>query len=102
MDNFIDSMENKDVFLLVDEERETYERIYFFQGRDSILCISKDSNKVLKNILYDGLEIVISGPVGFELRTRVSELTFTVDPLKQNRNQVSSASDSNSLKKKMI
>ena len=47
MDNFIDSMENKDVFLLVDEEREPTKE-YISSGQGLNLVYKQEPNKVLK------------------------------------------------------
>lgn len=59
-------MEQEKVFL-TNSQKSSCEEIYFFSGKKSVLCISKQENKVLERIQYAQTQITIISPSEFSI-----------------------------------
>lgn len=84
IEKFFEDTEKMRLFLAKDAGAGTkdYQEVYFFLGRDSALCISKQENKVLYNIKYSQLQINITSPSEFTLITEGNNLFFCQDSIK--------------------
>lgn len=70
--NFFEQIDGIDLCILNKNSQNNDIEVYFFQGKDSVLCIDKKSNKILYKINYNALEINISNKNG---------LTFNINGL---------------------
>lgn len=67
IDHFFDQIETQSVFMNSDDRSSDYTEVYFFMGRDAILCISKPDERVMANIKYNELQINIISQSQFSL-----------------------------------
>jgi len=82
IEKFLEDTEKMRVFTTVttgDNGTSNYQEVYFFLGRDSALCISKQDNKVLYHIKYAQLQINITSPNEFTLNVGGKNIFFCQD-----------------------
>lgn len=65
--DFIENIIAKNACSVFEEKKNAYIGIYFFQGKDSMLCIDKNNNKVLYNISYHKMQIQIQSETDFSI-----------------------------------
>jgi len=84
IEKFFEDTEKIRLFLVKDTGAGTkdYQEIYFFLGRDSVLCISKQDNRILYNIKYAQLQISITSPNEFTINAGGNILFFCQDNIK--------------------
>ena len=59
IERFIEDTEKMSVCAIIDKESNDNREVYFFMGKNSVLCIDKKDDKIIYNIKYDKMQIQI-------------------------------------------
>jgi predicted metal-dependent hydrolase len=59
IERFIEDTEKMNVCAIIDKESNDNREVYFFMGKNSVLCIDKKDDKIIYNIKYDKMQIQI-------------------------------------------
>ena len=79
IEKFIQDMSQEKVSI-INARNSDLREIYFFEGKDSVLCIAKEDNKVLYNIGYNNIQINILSPNEFSFNVNGEYLGLRVEP----------------------
>lgn len=76
IERFIEETGQMRVLLSHDKRSSDYQEVYFFLGKDSLLCITKQENKVLYQVKYSQLQINIISATEFAFNVGGQSLFF--------------------------
>lgn len=79
IERFIEETGQMRVLLSHDKRSSDYQEVYFFLGKDSLLCITKQENKVLYQVKYSQLQINIISATEFAFNVGGQSLFFCQD-----------------------
>lgn len=76
IERFIEDTEKMNVCAIIDKESNDNCEVYFFMGKNSVLCINKKDDRVIYNIRYDNLQINILNAYEFCFNIEGKSLLF--------------------------
>lgn len=76
IEKFLEDTREMRIYLVQDKQSGNYQEIYFFLGRDSALCISKNENKVLFEFPLANIKINITSPSDFSISLNNNTVFF--------------------------
>lgn len=81
IEKFLENTREMRIYLAQDKQSGNYQEIYFFLGRDSALCISKNENKVLFEFPLANIKINITSPSDFSISLNNNTVFFCQDDM---------------------